>query len=146
MYLLVTDVVSELRNAPGGKADPNVVAWAERVRTDETYVSVVTILELELGVLLIERRDAAQGSVLRQWLDDRIIPGFADRTLRIDTTVARRCAGLHVPDPRQERDALIAATALVHSMVVVTRNVRDFAGIGVAIHNPWLSSPPRVIA
>lgn len=101
---------------------------------------------MELGVLLIGRRDAAQGLVPRQWLDDRIIPGFADRTLPIDTGVARRCAGLHVPDPRQERDALIAATALVHSMVVVTRNVRDFAGTGVAIHNPWLSAPPRAIA
>lgn len=88
-------------------------------------------------MLLIERRDRAQSVVLRAWLDSHVLPAFADRVLPIDTAVVRRCASLHVPDRQGERDALIAATALVHGMAVVTRNVADFAATGVALVNPW---------
>lgn len=137
MWLLDTNVVSELRKAHTGRADPNVVAWAQSVAPASLFLSVITLQALELGVLQVERRDAAQGRVLRTWLDDQVIPAFADRVLVIDVAVALRCARLHVPDPRSEADALIAATALVHGMTVVTRNTADFAPTGVALLNPW---------
>ena len=141
IYLLDTNVVSELRKVRLGKADANVVAWADSIDAAELFVSAITIMELELGVLSIERRDAAQGAVLRAWLERQVLPEFAERTLPIDTAVAQRCARLHVPDKRSERDALIAATALVHGMTVATRNVADFAPTGVAIIDPWRPSP-----
>ena len=137
MYILDTNVVSELRKARDGKADAQVTAWAVSVPPSSLFLSAVTILELELGVLLIERRDSAQGAVLRAWLDSRVLPAFANRVLPIDTEVARRCARLHVPDPQADRDALIAATALVHGMTIVTRNDVDFERTGVRVINPW---------
>jgi len=137
MFVLDTNVVSELRKAKSGRADAGVVAWAETAQASELFVSSITILELETGVLQIERRDAAQGAVLRAWLDQHVLPAFSGRILPVDSAVARRCARLHVPDPRAERDALIAATAFVHGMTVVTLNVADFAPTGVPIFNPW---------
>lgn len=134
-------MVSELRKAKSGRADPAVVAWAKFVQASELFVSAITILELETGVLQIERRDAVQGGLLRAWLDQQVLPGFTGRILAVDTAVARRCARLHVPDPRTERDALIAATALVHGMTVVTRNVADFTTTGVPVLNPWGAQP-----
>lgn len=139
MYLLDTNVVSELRKIRHGRADKNVADWAERVDAARLFVSAITIMELELGVLAIERKDAAQGAVLRAWLEQRVLPEFSRRTLSIDTAVAQCCARLHVPDKRGERDALIAATALVHGMTVVTRNEADFQPAGVNIINPWNS-------
>lgn len=140
LYLLDTNVVSELRKVRSGKADPNVAAWTESVDAADLFVSAITIMELELGVLSIERKDATQGAMLRAWLDQHVLPEFSARTLPVDTAVAQRCARLHVPDKRGERDALIAATALVHDMTVATRNVADFQPTGVAIFNPWESS------
>lgn len=105
-------------------------------RTDK-LVSTITVMELEHGVLSIERKDAAQGAILRAWLEQLVLPEFAGRTLPIDATVVLRCARLHVPDRRGERDALIAATALVHGMTVVTRNTGDFQATGVPLLNPW---------
>ncbi|CAN7368880.1 type II toxin-antitoxin system VapC family toxin [Phyllobacterium sp. LjRoot231] len=137
MYILDTNVVSELRRIRSNKADPNVAAWAESVDAVDLYLSVITIQELEIGVLLTERRDRSQGAILRAWLDDHVLPAFADRILAVDATVAQRSAGLHVPNPRPVRDGLIAATALVHGMVVVTRNVSDFEPTGVGSFNPW---------
>ncbi len=137
MYLLDTNVVSELRKAGSGKADKHVVAWAEGVATASLYLSAITVLELETGVLLIERRDSLQGKVLRTWLDEQVLPAFADRIVAVDSAVAKRCAKPHVPDPRAERDALIAASALVHGLVVVTRNVADFSPMDVELINPW---------
>lgn len=140
MFVLDTNVVSELRKVRSGKADPNVSAWAGRVDASSLFVSAMTILELEMGVLQIERRDATQGILLRTWLSRHVLPEFSGRVLPIDTAVAQRCARLHVPDPRAERDALIAATALVHGMTVVTRNVADFEPTGVPTFNPWVGS------
>ncbi|MCI3133751.1 type II toxin-antitoxin system VapC family toxin [Phenylobacterium aquaticum] len=137
MFVLDTNVVSELRKARQGRADANVVAWADRTDAEALYISAITVLELELGVLQVERRDARQGAALRAWLQEQVLVEFKDRTLAIDTAVARRCAALHVPDPRSERDALIAATALIHGMTVVTRNSADFAATGVNMLNPW---------
>lgn len=136
-YLLDTNVVSELRKIGDSKADVNVVAWIGAHDAREFYVSVITILELERGVLGVQRRDAAQGARLRSWLDGRVRPEFANRILSIDETIATRCAHLHVPDRRNEADALIAATALVKDMTVVTRNTKDFEGTGVVAVDPW---------
>ena len=137
MYLLDTNVLSELRKAGDGKADANVTAWLSSVDAGTLYVSAMTLMEIELGILRIERRDTAQGARLRTWMTHHVLPEFQDRTLAVDTAVALRCASLHVPDPRAERDALIAATALVHGMTVVTRNVEDFEATGVPLLNPW---------
>jgi predicted nucleic acid-binding protein len=137
MYLLDTNVVSELRKAKSGKADKQVVSWADGVSASSLFLSVISILELETGILLIERRDHAQGAVLRSWLNAHVFPAFSDRVLDIDTAVAQCCAKLHVPDPCSDRDALIAATALVHGMIVVTRNIDDFKATGVELLNPW---------
>ncbi len=109
------------------------------MRAGSLYVSAITLLELEMGVLQIERRDGAQGAVLRAWLDGHVLPAFAGRVLAVDLTVALQCAQLHVPDRLSERDAMIAATANVHRMTVVTRDVVDFASCGVALLNPWQS-------
>lgn len=137
MFVLDTNVVSELRKARHGKADPRVLAWAEQADAATLYICAITVLELETGVLQMERRDVKQGAALRAWLNDQVLVEFRDRVLAIDAAVARRCAGLHVPDPRSERDALIAATALVHGMTVVTRNTADFVATGVGLVNPW---------
>ncbi|MBS0508109.1 MAG: type II toxin-antitoxin system VapC family toxin [Proteobacteria bacterium] len=137
MCVLDTNVVSELRKVRLGEADPNVAAWSGRVDAADLFVSAITIMELELGVLSMERRDADQGALLRAWLEQQVLPEFSARTLPVDTAVAQRCARLHIPDKRGERDALIAATALVHGMAVVTRNVAGFEPTGVSILNPW---------
>lgn len=141
MYVLDTNVLSELRKVRSGKANANVTAWAEGVDAADLFVSAITIMELELGVLSIERKDTTQGGKLRTWLEQHVLPEFSERTLSIDTVVAQCCARLHVPDKRGERDALIAATALVHGMAVVTRNVADFKPTGVTIINPWEPLP-----
>ena len=135
MFLLDTNVISELRRPD--KADSNVTAWANATPAASFFISAISILEIELGALLIARKDVTQGAVLRAWIDHQILPRFDGRVLAIDTAVAQRCARLHVPDPRAERDALIAATAMVHGLTVVTRNVADFAPAGVALINPW---------
>src|SRR5690348_7634611 len=116
MFLLDTNVLSELRKHGDGRAHPRVAAWFDQVDADNCYVSVVTVFELELGVQLLDRRDAAQGGKLRSWFERLVLAEFAERTLSIDVPVARRCAELHVPDPRPDRDSYIAATALVHGL------------------------------
>jgi predicted nucleic acid-binding protein len=130
MFVLDTNVVSELRKISVGKADRLVALWADEVAAESLHISAITVLELEVGILQIERRDPAQGAMLRAWLETRVLPEFGERILPVDTAIARRCARLHVPDPRAERDALIA-------MTVVTRNVADFAATGVPLLNPW---------
>lgn len=137
MYLLDTNVVSELRKAKSNKANSAVVAWANSVPSASLFISVITVLELETGILLAERRDPTQGVVLRSWLNSHALPAFADKVLPVDTAVAQRCAKLHVPDPRYDRDAIIAATSLVHDLAVATRNVDDFLPTGVSMINPW---------
>jgi predicted nucleic acid-binding protein len=137
MYLLDTNVISELREPRSRPADRNVLRWTRSVPPSALYLSVVSVLELELGMLQVDRRDPIQGQIIRVWIEEKIIPMFAGRVLAIDLEIARRCAALHVPDPRSERDAYIAATALVHGMTVVTRNTVDFAATGVPTLNPW---------
>ncbi|MFM2435584.1 MAG: hypothetical protein RL063_1565 [Pseudomonadota bacterium] len=137
MYILDTNVVSEIRKIRLGKADKFVSQWSDSVNTAELYLSVITLQELEIGVLLAEYRDPAKGALLRGWLNKQVIPAFSGRILPVDTAVAIRSAKLNVPNPRPVRDGLIAATALVHGMTVVTRNISGFAPCGVALINPW---------
>ena len=134
MYLLDTNIVSELRRHD--RAGAALLSWVRSTPPGQFHLSAISILELEIGILRIERRDLRQGRMLRAWLIDAVLPGFQDRILPVDTAVARRCATLHVPDPRPDRDAFIAATALVHGLTIVTRNVADFEPMGVALINP----------
>jgi predicted nucleic acid-binding protein len=140
MYLLDTNLVSEFRKLGTGKANAFVEKWAQQVLPEHMYVSVITLQELEIGILLMERRDVHQGQVLRHWFEDRVMPAFKGRVLPIDERVARTSAKLHVPDPRPFRDTLIAATAIIHGLTIATRNVGDFQLPGVGVINPWLQA------
>jgi predicted nucleic acid-binding protein len=135
MWLLDTNVLSELRRKD--RTDSRVAAWADAIHPEDLYLSVITILEIEAGALLAARKDVAKGAVLRAWIERRVLPAFSGRILPIDVAVAQRCAALHVPNPKSERDALIAATAFVHRLTLATRNLKDFENTGVAIVNPW---------
>jgi predicted nucleic acid-binding protein len=138
MYVLDTNVVSELRKVRSGKANPGLAEWADHVPSAALFISAITIHELEHGVLLMERSDAKQGAVLRAWLDQSFTAAFADRVLAVDERVARRAASLHVPNPVPFRDALIGGTALAHGMAIVTRDVKDFGRFeGLEVLNPW---------
>ena len=140
MYLLDTVVVSETRKIRTGRADPGVASWVAQVDHDLAYISAITIQELELGVLLAERRDPASGTILRHWLDTDVYEAFNRRTLPVDATVARLAASLHVPDPAPANDALIGATAIANNMVLATRTARDFERFpGLEVLNPWAS-------
>jgi len=136
MFVLDTNVISELRHGKPNQS-PDVRAWAAAQPTSKLYLSAITILELEIGIQALERRTPPQGSALRAWLTG-VRAAFAGRILPFTDNTATVCASLHVPDPRSERDAMIAATAIEHRFTVVTRNVQDFANTGVPLVNPWL--------
>lgn len=138
MYLLDTNVISELRKVGDGKADLNVTDFLAGADHADFFLSVITLMELEIGVLRLTRRNPEHGNQLRLWMKEQVLPEFLDRSLPVDSAIAMCCAELHVADPRSERDALIAATALTHGMTVVTRNTSDFAYTGLSIFNPWL--------
>ncbi|MBU3598717.1 type II toxin-antitoxin system VapC family toxin [Polynucleobacter bastaniensis] len=138
MYLLDTNVVSELRKSADGRINKGVQSWAEAIFPELMFISAITVLELEIGVLQIERRDKKQGAVLRRWLNQNVLPAFSERVLPVDLAVAQRCASLHVPNPKSERDAMIAASAIESRMTIVTRNVSDFSQSGVKVFDPWI--------
>ena len=133
-WLLDTVTVSELRTA---RANPGLVQWADEQDSAMLFLSAISALELEIGVQRKERSDPQQGAVLRRWLDGVALPAFRDRILPFDLKAARLTAGTHIPDPRPERDAMIAGTALAHGLTVVTRNTKDFEPMGVPVLNPW---------
>lgn len=140
-WLLDTNVISELRKP---RADANVTAWVAARDAEDLFVSVITLHEIEVGILLKERSDARQGAMLRAWFTDAVLPAFASgRTLQVDLPVARLAAALTVPDRRPASDLWIAATAIVHQMPIVTRNVNDFANVpGLSVVNPWEGTTP----
>ena len=138
MYLLDTNVVSELRKSADGRINKGVQSWAEAIFPELMFISAITVLELEIGVLQIERRDKKQGAVLRRWLNQNVLPAFSERVLPVDLAVAQRCASLHVPNPKSERDSMIAASAIESRMTIVTRNVSDFSQSGVKVFDPWI--------
>jgi len=137
MLLLDTNVISELRKVSSGKADAAVAAWEKTVPVNQSFLSAITIFELEIGILRLERRDPMQALVLRKWFDALASVVFYGRILPVDSAVAKRAAAMHVPDRRPDRDAFIAATALEHGMTIATRNTADFTGTGALLTNPW---------
>ena len=137
MYLLDTNIISESRKLGTSRVAPRAARWFDRVDVETTFVSAMTIFELERGVRQMERRDAAQGSVLRRWLDDQVMATYEHRTLPLSRAVALICAGLHIPDPKSERDAWIAATAIDADLTLASRNIGDFANMGVGLINPF---------
>jgi len=136
MFLHDTNVISALRRPD--RLPPEVTAWADSADADQFYISAISILEIEQSILAEKRVDPVTGEILRAWFETDVLQAFADRIIAVDTEVAMRCAALHVPDPQSERDGLLAATALVHSMTIVTRNIIDFEKTGVALLNPWI--------
>lgn len=137
MYLLDTNIISESRKLGTAQVDPNAARWFAAVDAETSFISAMTIFELERGIAQMERRDAKQGAALRHWLDDQILTVYERRTLPLSKEVALICAGLHIPDPKSERDAWIAATAIDAGLTLVTRNVVDFVNIGVELINPF---------
>jgi predicted nucleic acid-binding protein len=138
MYLLDTNVVSELRKLRNGKADPAFADWFSGIRLDVVYISVMTMFEIEYGVLLLKRRDQTQAAIFEDWRD-KIRDQLQNRIILVDELIALECAAINVPDPRPLRDAFIGATARVRSLVLVTRNVKDFVGLEIKIVNPWIA-------
>jgi predicted nucleic acid-binding protein len=135
MFLLDTNILSEFRRPE--RANPGVIAWAKGTTPADLFISAITLFEIELGAAQAARKDLAKGKILRIWIETQVMPVFEGRIIPVDVPIAQRCAALHVPDPRPQRDSLIAATALVHRMTVITRNVRDFEPMSVKLFNPW---------
>ena len=134
-YLLDTNVISDLRRPD--RASIQFRDWTRKRHAEDMCISVVSVLEIEEGIRLKERQDKGQGLLLREWFERNILTQFEERILPVDIAIARRCAGLHVPNQLSYRDAFIAATALVHDLILVTRNVKDFHTSGAKVINPW---------
>ena len=141
MYLLDTHVVSELRKAKTGQVDPGVMTWASGVARQNLYLSALSLLELETGVAQVERKDKAAGAGFRTWLDEQVMRAFEGRILPVDAAVVKKRGLLPFSDARGDRDALLAATALVHGLTLVTRNVAAYKSGRVKLFNPWGYTP-----
>jgi len=137
MYLLDTNIISELKKLDSGKIHPQVQRWAYSINLMQTKISVVSITEIRTGILSLARKDQAQAASLDNWFTNRLLPAYRTRTLSVDTEVALICAQLHIPTKRPINDAYIAATAIAHNLTPVTRNVRDFQGLPLMLENPF---------
>lgn len=120
-----------------------MILWSASINLSECFISVISVLEIEKGILHKERKDPLQGAMLRRWFEEQVLTEFSDRILAIDRAVALCCANLQVPDRCSEADALIAATAVVQGMTIVTRNTSDFSGMHAPLLNPWLYGAGR---
>lgn len=136
MIIFDTNVVSELRKQSTDRCEPSVSQWSETIDISSTYLSVITVLEIELGIRQIERRDKKQAHILQSWFD-QLMHVYEKRLVPIDKQVALRAAALHVPNPKPERDALIAACALRYGFTLATRNTKDFEHMALRLVNPW---------
>ncbi len=137
MYLLDTNVISETRKVNTGRANSGVAHWTAKISEQDMFVSVITLMEIEQGILQLKRKDTAQAGLLRNWFENIVKPSFDNRILDIDRHVALLCASLHVPDKRSANDALIASTAIIHDLTLVTRNTVDFVNMPVRLLNPF---------
>lgn len=137
MYLLDTNIISELKKLDSGKIHPQVQRWAYSINLMQTKISVVSITEIRTGILSLTRKDQAQAASLDNWFTNRLLPAYRTRTLSVDTEVALICAQLHIPAKRPINDAYIAATAIAHNLTLVTCNVRDFQGLPLMLENPF---------
>ena len=140
MYLFDTNIISEIRRIRYGKCNKGVENWVNSIPSHQIYTSVVVMMELERGILSMERRDPLQGKVLRTWFEQQVRPTFKGKTLYPDDITATLCAGLHIPDKVPDNDAWIAATALRHHFTLVTRNIKDFEKMGVKLLNPFIEN------
>jgi predicted nucleic acid-binding protein len=145
MYLLDTPVISELRKARTGGCDAGVMRWASGIARQNLYMSAISLLELENGVAKVERRDKTLAAPLRLWLDEQVMTAFDGRILPVDVAIVKKRAGLaqteSKPEAKNERDALLAATAQVHGLVLVTRNTSAFKASRIKLFNPWGYTP-----
>ena len=137
MYLLDTNIISELKKLDSGKIHPQVQRWAYSINLMQTKISVVSITEIRTGILSLTRKDQAQAASLDNWFTNRLLPAYRTRTLSVDTEVALICAQLHIPAKRPINDAYIAATAIAHKLKLVTRNIQDFQGMPITLENPF---------
>lgn len=137
MFLLDTNVVSELRKVKNGKANAHVVAWLGTQNPSDFFINAIVQMKLERGILAMERKDPIQGHHLRQWQSELFAKFLTNRILPITDTTAQLCAKLHIPDHAPENDAWIASSALEHRLILVTRNVADFERMGVRLFNPF---------
>lgn len=135
MYLLDTNTLSELRSGKRGQSQA-VRAWADQVQPGQLFISTVTVLEIEIGIQRLERLSPPQGQAIRSWFE-QVRQSFTNRIVPFSEKTALLCASLHTPDPAPVYDSMIAATALEHGFIVVTRNARDFQRTGVPVLNPW---------
>lgn len=138
MYLLDTNIISELRKLEKGRADPNVAKWFQQVDLQQAYLSVITLFEIKVGILQLIRHDAQQAAILQSWFENTLLPNFENRILPLDQKVVMTCAELHVPDKKPLNDSYLAATAKSHHFKMVTRNLKDFQHSGVEIINPFI--------
>ena len=139
-YLLDTNVVSALRVRGRNRS---FEAWAVSIPVGDQFVTATTVAEIQRGVIAKERSDARQGSILRRWFDDHVLPAFADRVLPFDLSAARILATYLVPEHAPFADALIAAVAESADMTIATRNTKHFEALGVPCLNPWDTTAPR---
>ncbi|MBS9781668.1 MAG: type II toxin-antitoxin system VapC family toxin [Gammaproteobacteria bacterium] len=136
MYLLDTNILSEIRKIKQNRANENVVNWLANVLPTELYTNVVVLMEIEKGIVRLRRKDSQQADNLAAWYQT-IKPTFQNRIYSIDEKTASICATLHSPNPAPANDAWIAATAIQHNLVLATRNTNDFNFQGLQVFNPF---------
>jgi predicted nucleic acid-binding protein len=139
-YLIDTNVASELRKA--GAANPHFIAWVSRIQRSTMFLSVLVAGEIRRGIEIVRRKDTTQAQVLDRWFGN-LLSSFDGRILPVTQPIAEEWARRSVPDKLPVIDGLLAATAIVHGHIVVTRNTRDFARTGVTLVNPFEEPSPQ---